>query len=191
MSSFDWKGSLGKIAPWLAATLGGPAAGVAVGALCKVVGLEPTIDNAQKAAEMAAAGSLTGDQFLALKAAESAHQERMQALGYGTLIDLEKISAADRDSARQREIKTSDSWTPRILAAFVVLSWIGVSSYIVSHGFIAPGAPSKLDSNIEPMLMRLLGTLDAALTFVLGYYFGSSAGSDRKSEILNKALSDK
>jgi hypothetical protein len=30
----------------------------------------------------------------------------------------------------------------------------------------------------------VLGTLDSALILILSYYFGSSAGSDRKTEIL-------
>ena len=70
--SFDWKGTIGSITPWIAGTLGGPAAGFAVKALCAATGMEPSLENAQKAAEQAAAGKLTGDQFLALKQAEDA-----------------------------------------------------------------------------------------------------------------------
>ena len=186
--SFDWKGTLGKVAPWIATALGGPAAGLAIDAVCKAAGLAPSLENAQKAAEMAAAGSLTGEQFLALRQSEDSFKLRMTEMGYKQITDLEEIAFKDRDSARQREIKTGDSWTPRILAAFVVLAWMGVSFYLVRHSMIAPGAPTQLDSNMEPMLMRLLGTLDAALTFVLGYYFGSSAGSDKQKDLLNKAL---
>jgi len=34
--------------------------------------------------------------------------------------------------------------------------------------------------------MRSLGTIDMALGLVLGYYFGSSAGSDKKNELIRK-----
>jgi hypothetical protein len=37
----------------------------------------------------------------------------------------------------------------------------------------------------KSIIMRMLGTLDAALTFVLAYYFGSSAGSARKDEVIH------
>ena len=67
MSTFDWKGTIGKVAPWIATALGGPAAGLAIDAVCKAAGLAPSLENAQKAAEMAAAGSLTGEQLLALR----------------------------------------------------------------------------------------------------------------------------
>lgn len=186
--AFDWKGTIGKVAPWIATTLGGPAAGLAIDAVCKAAGLTPSLENAQKAAELAAAGSLTGEQFLALQTAEREHAEHMQAMGFKQITDLEEIAFKDRDSARQREVKTGDSWTPRILAGFVVLAWTGINIYLVRHSMISPGAGSQLDSNMEPMLMRILGTLDAALTFVLGYYFGSSAGSAKQKEMLDKII---
>ena len=186
--SFDWKGTIGKVAPWIATALGGQAAGLAIDAICKVVGLAPSLENAQKAAEMAAAGSLTGEQFLALRQSEDAFKLKMVEMGYKQITDLEEISYKDRDSARNREIKTGDSWTPRLLAAFVVLAWAGISGYLVGHAILKPGAATQLDSNMEPMLMRLLGTLDAALTFVLAYYFGSSAGSAQQKDIISKSL---
>lgn len=185
--SFDWKSTIGKVAPWIATTLGGPAAGLAIDAVCKAVGLEPSLENAQKAAEMAAAGSLTGEQFLALQESERAHSTKMIELGYKSLADLEGIAAADRAGAREREIKTGDSWTPRVLAAFVVLCWIGINVFLVRHSMLVVGGSTQLDSNMEPMLMRILGTLDAALSFVLAYYFGSSASSSRKDELLHKS----
>ncbi len=186
--SFDWKGTIGKVAPWIATALGGPAAGLAIDAVCKAAGLAPSLENAQKAAEMAAAGSLTGEQFLALRQSEDAFKIRMTEMGYKQITDLEEIAFKDRDSARNREIQTKDSWTPRLLAAFVVLAWAGISGYLVGHAMLKPGVQSSLDSNMEPMLMRLLGTLDAALTFVLAYYFGSSASSAHKDSTIDAAI---
>ena len=182
--SFDWKGMIGKVAPWIAGALGGPAAGVAVGALCNAVGLEPTPENAQKAAQMIAANQLTGEQFVALQKAEADTQVKLQELGFKTLVDLEQIAANDRANAREREIKASDSWTPRLLAAFVVLSWIGINVFLVRNSMLNGSSQSHLDSNMEPMLMRILGTLDSALGFVLGYYFGSSHGSDKLKDMI-------
>jgi hypothetical protein len=186
--AFDWKGTIGKVAPWIATALGGPAAGLAIDAVCKAAGLAPSLENAQKAAEMAAAGSLTGEQFLALRQSEDAFKVKMAEMGYKQITDLEEISYKDRDSARNREIQTKDSWTPRLLAAFVVVCWFAISFYLVNHSILKPGASSSLDSNMEPMLMRLLGTLDAALTFVLSYYFGSSASSAHKDSTIDAAI---
>jgi membrane protein DedA with SNARE-associated domain len=41
-----------------------------------------------------------------------------------------------------------------------------------------------LPSNAEPVLNVLMGTLGAMATSVVGYWVGSSAGSDRKDEHL-------
>jgi hypothetical protein len=179
MAGFDWKGMLGKVAPWLAATLGGPGAGLAVDALCRATGIEPSLDNARKAAQMAAAGSLTGDQFIALQAAEQGHMERMQEMGFKQLVDLEQIGYQDRASARDREVKTGDSWTPRILAAVVVGGFLWCLYYVLS-GKVA----GLKDPSVSAMIGSLIGYASAKADTVVGYYFGSSAGSDRKTDIL-------
>ena len=64
--SFDWKGTVGKVAPILAGILGTPAAGVAVSGLCSVLGLEPSPENAEKAATAIAAVQLNGDKLFQL-----------------------------------------------------------------------------------------------------------------------------
>ncbi|HLP30849.1 MAG TPA: hypothetical protein VK150_05770 [Geothrix sp.] len=176
--SINWKSAIGKVAPWLATTLGGPAAGLAVEGLCRVVGLEPSVENAQKVAEMAAAGQLTGDQFIALQKAEQEHREKMSAMGYQSLVDLERIAAGDRADARAREVKTGDSWTPRILAGVVVVGWLLVTWFLLKHIVPAEG---------RDLVVRTLGTLDMAVGLVLGYYFGSSASSKGKDELLYRA----
>jgi len=162
--SFDWKGTLGKVAPWLAGTLGGPAAGLAVAAICKAAGLEPSLENAQKAAEAAAAGSLTGEQFLALKEAEQLHAEKMIALGYENIEALEAIQAGDRDSARKREMTVLD-WTPRMLAYAVTAGFFGVLFFILRRQV----PPASAD-----VLNVMLGALGGAWIQVMSYYFGAS-----------------
>ena len=171
---FDWKGTIGKVAPWIATTLGGPAAGLALDAVCKAVGLEPSLANAQKAAEMAAAGSLTGEQYLALRQSEESHEAKMVELGYKNLADLEEIAFKDRDSARQREVNTKD-FTPRILAYSVTVGFFGLL-YFLSRRAVPPES--------RDLLNIMLGTLGTAWVSVITYYFGSSAGSDRKTEII-------
>jgi hypothetical protein len=174
--AFDWKGTIGKVAPWLATTLGGPAAGLAVKAICSAVGLNPSLENAQKAAEMAAAGTLTGEQFLELQRIEAKHEETMRELGYQNLEALEAISYQDRDSARRREMTVLD-WTPRILAYGVTIGFFGTLSFMMR--FTVP--PEMRD-----LLNIMLGALGAAWIQVISYYFGSSAGSARKDEILKE-----
>ena len=170
MSGFDWKGTVGSVAPWIAGALGGPAAGVAVKALCSVTGMEPSLENAQKAAEQAAAGKMTGDQFLALKQAEAQVQVELQAMGFKSVTDLEEIAYKDRDSARNREIAVKDH-TPAILAYFITLGFFGLLTSLL---FL-----SIPDAN-KAIIYTMVGVLGTAWIGATGYYFGTTAGSKSK-----------
>lgn len=174
--NFDWKGTIGKVAPWLATALGGPAAGLAIGALCKAAGLEPSLENAQKAAQMAAEGSLTGEQFLALRQSEDAFRLKMQEMDYKNLADLENIAFKDRDSARNREVLTKDM-TPRIMAYGVTVGFFGLMIFMMKWDVPAAN---------KDMLNIMLGALGGAWVSIISYYFGSSAGSAKKDETISK-----
>lgn len=161
-------GLLGAVAPTLAKTLGGPLAGAAVGALSKALLGKPD----GTASEIDAALSAASPEVIAaVRKADQDFEAEMGRQG----IDLAKINAGDRDSARSREVATHDSWTPRILAAIVVGAVLTGEGYAMTHA-IPAGA--------EMLVGRVLGTLDAALMCVLYYYFGSSAGSAQKNQIM-------
>ena len=106
--SFDWKGTIGTLAPTLAGIFGTPVAGVAVGALCKAFGLAPSPENAQALAEKAAAGSLSGDQLVLLRKAESDAKIALTKLGFDYNLEEDRLIISDRANARDREIKTGD-----------------------------------------------------------------------------------
>lgn len=164
---------LGKAAPWLAAAAAGPAglAGMAIKTVAEAMGAG-TDDAGDLAAAVAGA---TPEQVQALKRAEMDFKARMQDLGFKQIRDLEAIAAADRASAREREIKAGDSWTPRLLAVLVVAAWVSVQWFLLNN--IVPG-------EMRELVARVLGTLDTALIMVLAYYFGSSAGSAAKNQML-------
>jgi hypothetical protein len=123
----------------------------------------------------AAVARATPDQLLALKKAENEFMLQMRELD----IDLERISNEDRDSARNREIKTRDL-TPKILAGFITTGYFGVLFYMLTHGLPTTGGS-------EAMLV-MLGTLGTAWGGVVAYYFGSSAGSKEKTEAMNRMV---
>lgn len=117
----------------------------------------------------------TPEQMVALQAAEQGFKERMRALGIQEATDLARIAAGDRADARNREIKTGDSWTPRIIGGLVVVGYVGVQWYLLT-GIVAV--------EMRDLVMRSLGVLDTALGLVLSYYFGSSAGSRAKDDTI-------
>lgn len=149
--------TLGAIAPSIATALGGPIAGMAVTAIEKACGLDPTGD---KTAALQAVANATPDQILALKKVDNDFAVQMRQLD----IDLVKISASDRDSARKREVDTKD-WTPKVLAIGLTVGFFGLLSFLIGH---EPPAGSRDVLNI------MLGSLGAGWGTMVAYYFGAS-----------------
>ena len=160
------------VAPSIASAVGGPLAGMATKAISEALLGKP--DGTEEELAQAAIKA-TPEQLLALKKAENDFALQMRELD----IDLERIAGADRDSARNREIKTKD-WTPKILAGGITVGYFGVLFYMLTHGLPTTGGS-------EAMLV-MLGTLGTAFGGVMAYYFGSSAGSKEKTDAINNMV---
>jgi hypothetical protein len=176
---FDLKTAIGSIAPTLATMLGGPLAGTAVAALTNAFGLSPSASK-DEITSVAQSG-LTPEIIAKVRAEDQRHAEVMQQQG----IDLAKLNAAhqealaatdasDRNSARQREMSIKDV-TPALLATGITTGFFGILAYLMVY---SPPAESRDVLNI------MLGSLGTAWVSVVAYYFGSSAGSQKKTELL-------
>lgn len=166
----DWKQIIGAVAPALATALGGPLAGLATKALADKLLGNPDASEEEVAA---AVQGLRPEDLVRIKEIDANFKASLVAAG----IKLEEIAAADRDSARQREVKTGDSWTPRGLALLVVGGWMTVQWFLLNH---------VIDDSMRELIARVLGTLDGALMLVLSYFFGSSSSSQQKNDIIGK-----
>lgn len=176
MSDFDWRSFVKKVAPFIGTALGGPLGGAAASALAGALGGDPTKTTDQQLAALVQ--NVTPEQLLALKQAENDFAVKMQALGFQHETDLLQAEVADRASARSREVAVRD-WTPRVLAYVITVGFFGVLGYILKFGLPEQNEAAK---NVLLMLVGSLGT--AWTTGVIGYYFGSSSGSDRKTELM-------
>ena len=168
MSLLDQFGPLlGQIAPTIATALGGPLAGIAVKTLSSVLlghegGTEEDIS--------AAMASASPDQLAALKKIDADFKAHMKELD----IDLERIAAGDRDSARQMQTATKD-WVPKVLAVVITLGFFGILIWMLLNGMPKTGTEA---------LLMMLGALGTAWTGVVNFYYGSSAGSKQKTDAL-------
>lgn len=158
------------VAPSIASAVGGPLAGMATRAISEALLGKP--DGTEEELTQAVA-TATPEQLLALKQAENEFSIKMRELD----IDLERIAGADRDSARNREVKTKD-WTPKVLAGIITVGYFGALFYMLANGLPQHGGS-------EAMLV-MLGTLGTAWGGVVAYYFGSSAGSRAKDELMRQ-----
>jgi len=159
----DW---LKQIAPTIATALGGPLAGMAVAAISKAIGVDP-----DKVGDLISGNKLSADQIAQVKIAEIELQKQAQELG----LNFEKLEVEDRKSARDMQA-TTRSMMPPLLAGLVT---VGFFSIMVMMFF------NKIDSG-NPAILMMLGSLGTAWTGIIAYYFGSSAGSQAKTDLLSK-----
>jgi hypothetical protein len=169
---------LKKIAPFISTglSLAGPYGAIAGKLLSPILGVKPDAKPDEMAAAIAGA---TPEQIEAIRKAEQDFQLQMKQLDIQSVDDLEKIAADDRASARNREIQVKDN-TPRILA------YVYAAGFFLTLGAEIWMAVSGV--NINPLASKSIDILLGVLTgMVLGtkeYYFGSSAGSDKKTDLL-------
>ena len=158
---------IGSVAPTIATALGGPVAGLAVKALS---GALFGHENGNQDDIMTALANPTGDQLAALKKIDADFKVQMKALD----IDLERIAADDRDSARDMQKETRD-WIPRALAVSVTIGFFAILIYMLVYGLPTTG---------NEALLLLLGALQTAWGGIIAFYFGSSSGSQKKDQMI-------
>lgn len=159
---------LKQIAPTIATAFGGPLAGMAVTAISKALGVEP-----DKVEDLISSNKLTSEQIAQIKLAEIELEKQARELG----LNFEKLAVDDRKSAREMQA-TTRSVVPPLLAAIVT---VGFFSILAGMMF---GRVSVADNTA---LTMMLGSLGTAWTGIIAYYFGSSAGSQAKTDLLSKA----
>lgn len=159
------------VAPSIASAVGGPLAGMATRAISEALLGKP--DGSEEELQ-AAASKATPEQLLALKQAENEFAVKMRELD----IDLERISSQDRNSAREREVKTGD-WMPRVLA-FIVVGGFMFTVFLVLMGYVE----GMKDPLMATTVGTLIGFVSAKCEQVVAYYFGSSAGSKAKDDLM-------
>lgn len=173
--NLDW---LKRVAPYISTALSGNVLGLATTAAKDLVGILGLEDSEKpiEAVLEALNNGLTPEQTAELKKIEKDFELKMKELGYNNLEELERIAAGDRKSAREREIAVRDN-TPKILAYLVTVGFFSVLGYMIVYGLPVVGA--------EPLLI-MLGSLGTAWASVIAYFFGSSSGSQMKTEMLNR-----
>ena len=163
----DW---LKTIAPTIATALGGPLAGLAVDAISKAIGIDP-----KDVQSTISEGKLSSDQIMLLKQAEIDMAARAQEMG----LDFAKLNVEDRRSAREMQAETR-SYIPAILAIAVTIGFFGILVGMMTETF----------KTSDP-LMLMLGSLGTAWTGIIAFYFGSSAGSQAKDDLLHQSTPTK
>lgn len=158
-----------SVAPVLGTVLGGPAGG-AVGALvASALGVESTPE------AVSAAVSADPLAYAKLREIESAEKLRVLEMDHAA----RQAELADVANARAAQVATvqaghGSAWIMPVLALLIVVAFISIAVAVI---FFAPQGLGEVGA-------LLVGGLVSAVTSVLGYYFGSSLGSARKTDAM-------
>lgn len=163
----DVKGLVGTVAPTLATALGGPLAGMATRQIAgALLGQEDaSLEEIERRVAMAGPGDL-----VKLKEVEADFKVKLKEAG----VELAAIDARDRDSARRRQVAMGD-WTPTILGVLIILGFFGILGVM----FFIEVPPAA-----QALVNVLFGALTGMCVQVGNYFFGSSAGSAKKNDMI-------
>lgn len=170
--SFDWKSLVKTVAPVLGTALGGgPFGGIAIKAISNALFDDDAGEvGTDLEAKISAALEHNPEALLKLKAADQEFDKNMKALD----VDILKIAADDRANARDMQ-KTNKTLIVPVLAGFTVAAFFGVVFWVLT-------GKVSLESTL---LGFILGQVSSKAEQVYNFYFGSSAGSKRKTELSN------
>lgn len=188
--SFDWKSLVSSLAPTIGAALGGPIGAMAVKAIADKVLGNPDATETEVAAALSQ--GLSGEQIVALKAADAAFVIRMRELDIDVLKvnqEADKAYIADTADARKSFSSNDNVFVLGvcILASFAILMGVVlVGCFLLMTGYF------KVDPNVAAITCGLIGTVigyvAANAQQVVSYFFGSSKGSKDNGERIGAAL---
>lgn len=166
----DWKTIVGTVAPWIGTALGGPLGGAAVGAVADALGLSDKTEASIKAA----LSGVTPEQMLAMKNADQAFSIKMQELGFDSVEKVATLAVDNTKDARAMQTATR-SRIPAVLAVIITIGFFGILVGMLR---------GDLTATDNQALLIMLGALGAAWGAVVNFFFGSTAESGRKTELL-------
>ena len=142
----------------LATAVAGPMGGAVISMLANKFGVEESVQ--------AVAQAIAGDPQAAQKLADLE-------------LEFAKLDAADRDSARTREVEVAKAGGSQLSQLVVPVLALGtVTSTFI---FIASLLFLEIKTDQQQLVIFALGYATAAAQQVLSYYFGSSKSSQDKT----------
>jgi len=189
MSNFDWKKIIGTVAPAVASLIGGPMSAIAVKSLSNIfLGKD---DGSEDEVAQAVLTGMTPDKIVELQKLNKEHEEKMAEIGfdYAKLNQTTELAYVD-DTKDARKYHTNNTF------------WLGVailSMFAVTMGMSLFGAYQILSGGItikdvatvaavSGFIGSIIGYVASASQQVIGYFYGSSSGSSKKTDALAESI---
>jgi len=163
--------------PWIGAAATGNVPALIAMAAKEVGGALGVTVEATPEAIGSAVANATPEQIIAMKDRDLAFQERMQAMGFKQVTDLEALAAGDRDSARGMQV-AKPSPVPALLTCFVVGAFTATLILLLSYDVPATN---------RDIVVYMIGQLSGGFTSALAFWLGTTRDSGRKTELLAQA----
>ena len=181
MSWSDVAGVVENLAPTIASVTGGPLAGTGVAALEKLFGLtpEPKASTDDRLTNVAAAiAGATPEQLAAMRKADQDYAVAMAQAGFKDKETLASLTVQDTVSARDMQT-ANKSTVPAWLTFFVTFGFFGMLGALF---YVDVPEANKA------IVYGFTGTLGTAWLVVMHFWFGSTQGSNRQTELLAQSM---
>lgn len=180
----DWKSIIKNIAPVLGTALGGTIGAAATKIIAdKLLGNQ---DASEDEIVHAIDKGISSDVYLKLKEADQAFLLEIERIG----ADKEKAYFSDIQSAR-----ASNSGAPGVfMMGCIILSTFALIVCVALYGsfeLMTGGIQAKdagVVATVSGLIGSVIGYVAANAQQVVGFYFGSSSGSDKKTDALSDAI---
>lgn len=119
------------------------------------------------------------DDLTTSKEEKLAAKQKLMELELNYRSKIFELEVQDRDSARKREMTLLSQGKRDWFMWFV--GFVGLASFcfaIYVVAYLTIPEPNR------ELFINLLGIIEGAVISIFGYYFGSSRGSDQKTEII-------
>jgi hypothetical protein len=184
----DWKSIIKNTAPVLGSALGGPLGGVAASFISNALTGESLT---QEALSDVINKGLSSDEVLSLKRAEQEFTLEILRLN----SDQNKAYLADTQNARAMYINSDATQKKRTFILGIILLAIFFSMMLLQivwgYKLITEGVAIRdpaMIGFISSTLGNVSGYVAAYAQQVVGFFFGSSSGSETKNEMLKSVI---
>ena len=191
---------LERLAPTIATVAGTPLLGGAVAALEGVFGLTPKPDTSMGDRQEAVAAAISGatpEQLLAVKQADQQFAEHMADLGFKDkealaqlAVKEEQVYVGDTADARAKNANSDRVFWLGVVVLSTFAAIMGASlygAYALLTGKL-PVTNAAVVGMVAGFVGTIIGYASANAQQVVGFFFGSSKGSEQKSEAMSAAF---
>lgn len=185
----EWKKLLSSIAPTIATALGGPLAGVALKSISETLFSGKDIDESDL--KKLLNSGLDESVLSKLKEIDNAFTIKMRELDIDVenlKITRETLYVNDTQDARKYKDNKVFWLGVVILSSFALIMIVALfGSYALLTGSMPLSDPSTIGM-VSGFVGTIIGYVAANAQQVVSFFFGSSAGSSKKSDAINDAF---